>query len=135
MAKRPYGESWLVDKNDIIKRAKEIKKGLNVNPMYEQIGLAAEDFIGSGASAGTYLKSEFKGLKNQVRNAVSNPRHSLGGLLGFYASQRLEDYAPKGVYVNPTMKRLGYKTEEGSKFYFEEPKQNELFRIGGEINF
>ena len=124
-----------MDRDTLIQKAKLIRKGLKPNPMYEQLGGFAEDFAGSDMSARDYLKTEIKGLKNQVKRAIANPRQSLGGLLGFYASQQFDQYAPEGVYINPTMKRLGYKTEEGSKFYFEEPKQNELFRIGGEINF
>ena len=111
-----------------------ISKGLQPSPMHEKIANIATDYMESDLSTRNYLKQELKGLKRKAQHVINNPKHGLQGLLGSAIGQVMTAYAPEGVYLNPHQRRLGYKTDS-SNIYFEEPKTNELFRIGGEINF
>jgi hypothetical protein len=123
-----------VDNRELIRRAKMISKGLQPSPIHEKIANVATDYMESDLSTRNYLKQELKGLKRKAQQTINNPKHGLQGLLGSAIGQAITAYAPEGVYLNPQQKRLGYKTDS-SNIYLEEPKTNELFRIGGEISF
>jgi len=123
-----------VDRNDILQRAKQIKQGLTPSPMHQKIANVASDYMKSNMSTKGYLKNELKGMKRNLEENIENPEQSFKGLLGMAVGQAITKHAPEGVYLNPTLKRLGYKTDT-SNIYIEEPQPNELFRIGGEINF
>ena len=124
-----------MDRNDLIRRAKEIKKGLVPSALYKNISKTASGYKSSGLSTKGYLKQELKGIKRKAEKTMNDPEQGFKGLLGIAAGEAIHSYAPQGVYLNPTLKRLGYKTEGGSNIYLEQPKKDELFRIGGEINF
>ena len=123
-----------MDRNDILQKAKQIKQGLTPSPMHQKIANVASDYMKSNMSTKGYLKSELKDMNKQLDKNIENPEQSFKGLLGAALGQAITQYSPEGVYLNPTLKRLGYKTDS-SNIYLEEPKENELFRIGGEINF
>ena len=123
-----------MDRNDILQKAKQIKQGLTPSPMHQKIANVASDYMKSNMSTKGYLKNELKGIKRQLDKNIKDPEQSFKGLLGAALGQAITEYSPEGVYLNPTLKRLGYKTDS-SNIYVEEPKANELFRIGGEISF
>ena len=124
-----------MDRNDIIKKAKEVKQGLVPSPMHEKIASLASNYMSSDLSTKGFLKKELKDMKRQVDETLDDPERGFKGLLGMAVGSAINEYGPSGVYVNPTLKRLGYKTEGGSNIYLEQPKKDELFRIGGDINF
>ena len=108
-----------------------IKKGLKPSPLYQKIANTASDYMESNMSTKDYLKNEPKGIKRNFNRNIKNPQ----GLIGLALGETVNKYAPEGVYLNPTLRQLGYISGQGSNFYLEQPRKDELFRIGGNITF